>query len=328
MSVDRIYERHIDEVIVQRLRSDDVFAGKILGLFGILDKDSVVSVSRQTRHRDASGTIDVDIRCKSGRRFIIENKIDAGYSVTRHGDGQPERYLRTVSAYREAGQQVSSVLIAPRKYLQSSKSACIFEYQVEYEQIVDWLSGDHRFFVERAIAQAELPYEPLENIRTGEFFSAYRAMVMERFPILILKTEPNSKGIRPDDSRTIYFDVKKTLAFHGDLPVPRMSLQCLDQSVASASVKIMIGGWGRFCSSIPACESLKDLGAYLRPAGRSLGIVIDTPRLETQQSLAEQLDKVVEGLEAALRLQHWWEHNANVLRQWQVIVEAASGRSR
>lgn len=328
MTTDRIYERDTDEVFVRRLRSDNAFAGKVLNLLGTSSTDSIVSVGRQTRHRDTSGTIDVDIRCKSGQRFIIENKIDAGYSVTRNGDGQPQRYLRTVNAYREVGQQVSSVLIAPRKYIRSSRSASVFEYQVEYEKIIDFLSGDDRLCLERAIAQAELPYEPLENIRTGEFFSAYRAVVRERFPILVVKKEPNSKGVRPDASRTIYFDVKKTLALHDDLPVPRMSLQCLDQSATSASVKIMIGDWGRFCQSIPACESLEDQGAYLRPAGRSLGIVIDTPRLRTQHSLVEQLDEVVEGLEAALRLQHWWKHSAHVLRQWQVIVEAASGRSR
>ena len=48
------------------------------------------------------------------------------------------------------------------------------------------------------------------------------------------------------------------------------------------------------------------IGAYLRPAGQSLGCVIDTPRLDTQRPLQAQLSDVDAGLAAADRLRSWW----------------------
>ena len=63
----------------------------------------------------------------------------------------------------------------------------------------------------------------------------------------------------------------------------------------------------------------------LRAAGRSLGVVIDTPRLETQQPLSVQVAEVVEGLEAALRLQSWWNESEEQLRVWACQVSCPSG---
>ena len=52
--------------------------------------------------------------------------------------------------------------------------------------------------------------------------------------------------------------------------------------------------------------SLEAIGGYARPAGRSLGLVIDTPQLDTQMPLEAQVAEVEEGLEAARRLAGWW----------------------
>ena len=45
---------------------------------------------------------------------------------------------------------------------------------------------------------------------------------------------------------------------------------------------------------------------YLCPAGQSLGCVIDTPQLDTQVSLAAQIDEAEMGLKAADQLARWW----------------------
>jgi hypothetical protein len=117
-------------------------------------------------------------------------------------------------------------------------------------------------------------------------------------------------------SRTIYFDVPRTLRLHTDVPRPRMSLQCWDSGAASASVKIMLGNGAALADRLSVPQSLRDIGGYLRPAGRSLGIVVDTPRLDTQRPFDEQADDVTEALEAAVRLQGWWNENDDTLRQW------------
>lgn len=67
-------------------------------------------------------------------------------------------------------------------------------------------------------------------------------------------------------------------------------------------------GWGARAGSIPVPASLAEIGGYIRPAGRSLGLVIDTPQLDTQVAAVE------EGLEAARRLARWWNHHADTLK--------------
>jgi hypothetical protein len=87
----------------------------------------------------------------------------------------------------------------------------------------------------------------------------------------------------------------------------------------------MIGGWGYFSRRMLAPSSLADIGGYLRPAGRSLAIVIDTLRLDTKRPLFGQIEAVVEGLEAALRLQSWWNANHQVLLGWLATYRQAAG---
>lgn len=139
-----------------------------------------------------------------------------------------------------------------------------------------------------------------------------------------MKHDPNDGGLRPHASRTIYFDVPRTLHFHAGVPRPRMSLQCWDSDAPSASVKIMLGNGSAVADRLIAPQSLADIGGYLRPAGRSLGIVIDTPRLDTQRPFQEQADDVVEALEAALRLQRWWNENGETLRGWTKFFSAVT----
>lgn len=316
----RIYEKDTDAVLIRRLRSDLRFAAAFADA-AQRTGDSIVRVRGQTKHLGASGTVDIELLFASNFRLFVENKIDAGYSITRLGDGQPDRYRRTVAQCRNAGEAAASLLVAPSRYLLASRFSSAFDFRLEYETLVPFLEGADRGLIETAILQAETPYEPVPNMRTGDFFGAYRSLVLDRFPDLHVKPDPNSNGIRPDHSRTIYFDVKRTLTDHAGVPRPRMSLQCWDKDARAASVKIMIGGWGRLHTIFPRHPSLDDVGAYLRPAGRSLGIVIDTPRLNTQRPLLGQIEAVVEGLEAALRLQGWWNSNSDVLREWNAVAE-------
>ncbi len=58
------------------------------------------------------------------------------------------------------------------------------------------------------------------------------------------------------------------------------------------------------------------MGGYIRPAGKSLGLVIDTPSLDTQQPFASQLAEVEGGLESAQRLAGWWNEHGGALARW------------
>jgi hypothetical protein len=104
-----------------------------------------------------------------------------------------------------------------------------------------------------------------------------------------------------------------------------MSLQCWDKAARSASVKIMLRNGAAFVDQLSVPQSLTDSGGYLRPANRSLGIVIDTPRLDPQRPFEEQADDIIEALDATLRLQHWWNENCDILLQWTKVISSFGG---
>lgn len=320
MLTSRVYERDTDALFLRILRDRPEIALALAELSTSHRPTSAPDISGQVRHAAGTGSIDIVVRFRDGPLLLIENKIDAAYSITRNGQGQPQRYQKSVATFRETGAEAVSVLLAPARYISSSRLADLFDARIAYEKLIDFVEDNDRALLDAAILQAAAPYEPVSNAHATEFFAAVRQLIAEHFPDLVMKHDPNDGGIRPDASRTIYFDVKRTLRLHVGVPRPRMSLQCWDSAEPSASVKIMLPDRAALAKRAIPPLSLADIGGYLRSAGRSLGIVIDTPRLDTQKPFDEQADNVVEALEAALRLQKWWNESSSVLREWEEVA--------
>ena len=310
----RIYERDIDALFAAALDRSADFRDLFLERAGTTGTLADVHPQRPHHGVGHRGTIDLELRMIDGSLLLVENKIDAGYSVTRSGDPQPDRYEASVAALRARGIDAASILLAPEIYLNGSRHAHRFDRRVSYESLRPALTGDDLVLLEAAILQAATPYDPVPNASSAAFFAEYEAFARRHFPALAVKLNPNGNGVRPTGSRTIYFDVPKTLRAWEGLPSPRMSLQCRDSAAPSASVKIMLGGWGM--RTIPAPPGLSAAGGYIRPAGRSLGLVIDTPQLDTQMPFEAQLAEVEEGLDAAARLAEWWNRQGDALQAW------------
>jgi len=304
----RIYERQTDAVFAAALTGNPEFARSFLNAVDGRPELQVTNVKVQTPHRGEGhrGTIDLEVTRADGSILLIENKIDAGYSVTRTGDPQPDRYRASVAALRHRGNRAASVLLAPEVYLLGTRHRAAFDHHVSYEVLRDSLRDADLLLVEAAILQAATPYDPIPNLSSAAFFADYQTFAQEFFPDLVIKRNPNGNGVRPTGSRTIYFDVPRTLRTWPRLPRPKMSLQCRDSAAPSASVKIMLGDWAMQAKKFNIPVSLEAIGGYARPAGRSLGLVIDTPQLDTQMPLEAQVAEVEEGLEAARRLAGWW----------------------
>lgn len=100
----RISEAEIDDVLGQALTRSPEIASRFLSTF--LPEGHKLrfdGICRQIAHFESDGTIDLDITLSDGMRLLVENKIDAGWSVTRRGEAQPERYRRSVAALTERG---------------------------------------------------------------------------------------------------------------------------------------------------------------------------------------------------------------------------------
>ena len=309
----RIYERQTDALFLTAFTKNPAFAAAFLEAIDAIPGNRVRSVASQTRHRGTghAGTIDLEITRQDGSILLVENKIDAGYSVTRVGDPQPDRYRASVAALRASGRSAASVLLAPDVYLRGTRHGAAFDHQISYEALRPAFHGDDLALLDAAILQAVTPYDPEPNTSSAAFFAAYLDFARQHFPELVIKRNPNGNGVRPTGSNTIYFDVPKTLRDWAHLPRPRMSLQCRDSAAPSASVKIMLGGWAARAQTMSAPDSFVETGGYIRPAGRSLGLVIDTPQLDTQMPLDAQVPVVEEGLDAARRLTAWWNRHAD-----------------
>ena len=311
----RIYERQTDAVFADALTGNPEFARSFLNAVDGRPELQVTNVRVQTPHRGEGhrGTIDLEVTRADGSILLIENKIDAGYSVTRTGDPQPDRYKASVAALRHRGNRASSVLLAPEVYLLGTRHRAAFDHHVSYEILRNGLKGNDRSLVDAAILQAATPYDPVPNPSSAAFFADYQIFAQKFFPELVIKRNPNGNGVRPTGSRTVYFDVPRTLRTWPALPRPKMSLQCRDSAAPSASVKIMLGDMAAQARGVKIPASLEAIGGYARPAGRSLGLVIDTPQLDTQMPLKAQVAEVEEGLEAARRLAEWWNrHGASL----------------
>ena len=307
----RIREARIDALFAKHLLRPK-FCTAFLDLVGL--SGECVQVSAQHAHPVGGGTIDLWLGLSTGIVILLENKIDAAWSVTGAGEDQPYRYRASVEKLAELGTEAKSLLLAPQIYLRSSRMAASFNLNVAYEDCLVWMEGEDRILLSAAIDQAMQPYEPEPDAPTSDFFASFRAHVGQYWPQLTLKREPNGGGVRPTGSHTIYFDVPQTLRHQPHLPKPRMSLQAWDSGASSPSVKIMLGRFADSAKNLSVPRSLKAIDGYFRPAGGSLGIVVDTPRLDPRWPFLSQIAQVETGLGAAQMLRDWWNDYAGEIQ--------------
>lgn len=306
----RIYEYQIDAEIVAALKNP-ISAANILARLGC-DGATVSNVLSQAPHTGSSGTIDVVAVLSDGTHLLIENKIDAAYSLNRDQLTQPERYRKSTGQLNANGTPAVAVLIAPERYLASTRLLADFDRSLSYEALAELLAKDARALVIEAARQAALPYEPVPseaNIRT---FEAIYRLQEARFPELVLK----GNRVRPRESVTIYVDVLKTLRAYPGVPKPSMSVQ-----LRQTGAKIMLPRLALAAEHLEPSQSMAAMGASFSRAGRSLGIRLPTDQIDVDQPFEKQADAAHRALEALDTLRHWWNsHPAEV----QAIADQAN----
>ena len=290
-----------------------------------------VTVARQERHANATGTADLVVRywlkTSCVAMLLIENKIDAGFTPN-----QPARYAASRDAHIASGVAplVATLLVAPSIYLAGSKLAVGFDAVLPYENLLQIVTGNDRKLVEVAIDRAASPYEPLPVQAVMDFFAGYAELARQAAPDLVLKRNPNSADARPESSRTIYFDTKRSgfasydfLLKEGRPASLRVSHQCWDSGAPNPSVKTMLVGWAchlPFATPILSV-ALRESGVYLRAAGRSLALVLDTQRLNNLRPITGQEALILDALAKLQRLRETWNALRDPLLECATILE-------
>lgn len=317
----KVLEKDIDKILIGRFSSDKKFCEKFLTLIPQFAGKNIfdsLTVKGQAPHCGATGTIDIFLNIFNAQKqnifvLLLENKLDSSFTPN-----QPERYAASATALSKGSRPALAVLCAPQNYIERSKHTKPFNVLISYECISDLLDGDDRVLILDAIRRFEMPYEPDPVPQVMEFFRGYEQLAATHFPELVIKKNPNTKGERPEASRTIYFVTARTLPRYDFLPTLRFSHQCWDSNAPSPSVKVMFADWGNCETALRkfAADDLANTPFYLRKAGRSLGLVHDTPRLNNMKPVGVQDNAVLEGLRAASKIRAWMFANETVLKKW------------
>lgn len=329
-----VTESSLDAVLERLLLSDHNAAALFLGTAarrGIGVAADRVTVVRQVRHANASGTADLVVRYWSGSScvavLLVENKIDAGFTPD-----QPARYAASRDAHLVSGVApvVATLLVAPSIYLTGSKLAAGFDAVLPYESLLPIVRGGDRGLVELAIERAVSPYEPVPVPAVMDFFTGYAELARQAAPDLVLKRNPNSADARPESSRTIYFDAKRSgfasynfLLKQGRPASLRISHQCWDSGRPNPSVKAMLDGWARHLplAAPILAAALRGSGIYVRTASRSLALVIDTYRLDNTRPVTRQKTVIIDALTKLQRLRETWNGLRDPLQECARITE-------
>lgn len=330
-----IHEKDIDELIIRNLRDNKGFAKRFITAgCSIPIEFDVLRVDGQVPHYGVPGSIDIQVRlCNSSRvecgRLLVENKLNSGFTLN-----QPDRYAASATSLSKSRRPVFSVICAPSEYLEKSQNISPFNTKISYEDLASWLDSDDVDVLSQAILKFEMPYEPDPVPAVADFHDGYRELAAKIAPELIIKPNPNSSNARPEHSRTVYFDAKRSLPNYDFLPTLRFSHQCLDKAALAPSVKIMFEGWAKY-EKLLKKEGAKDLamsGLYIRRAGRretgSLGLTHDTKKMDNKKPVNQQYDAVVFGIRAATKLRAWMFVNEDVLHRWATAVAESENNEK
>lgn len=323
-----VTEAALDGVIERLLLSNRAAAAMLLDAAALDAGFDRVTIARQVRHVGATGTADLVVRYWVGSActamLLVENKIDAGFTPD-----QPARYAISRDAQRSSAPLIATLLLAPAVYLAGSKLAAGFDASASYERLLPLASGPDHELIAVAIERAESPYEPVPVAAVMDFFTGYAELARSSAPDLVLKRNPNSAGARPEASRTIYFDAARSgFASYGFLlkegrPASlRVSHQCWDSGAPNPSVKTMLDGWARHLPAVSPIltPALRGTGIYLRPAGRSLALVLDTARLDNMRAVTGQEAVILDALSKLRHLRDAWNGLEEPLRRAAALV--------
>ena len=227
--------------------------------------------------------------------LLVENKIDA--------PPQPEQAVR----YRKRGKlgqekeywdDFRTVLIAPRRYLGSSKNSGTYDIELAYEEILSYFvsrrSREPRFgykarVIQEAIDQNRRGYQPTFSKEMTAFVEAYAQEALQSAPEL--NVEPAKK--RPAGSTWIQFRPK-------GLPE---GITVFHQMTRGAVKMFWAGQAADEAVWRQQWDSRKPEGAFLELTGKSMAMSLEVPVIDPlAKPFDVQVAAVREALDAAKRL--------------------------
>lgn len=203
-------ERQCDDILVEIIRTRYEEFLKLCKSKNATELESQGALSpyveKSPPRKYSTGQTDIGFSFKQvgkDHHLLIENKVMSPFTYR-----QPERYAEEVRGINSQQNILAySLLICPQKYLVTSSHAQKFDLVLSYEDLISTFGMNAT--LERAIERCEQGWIAEEVRSVTDNFLAYISL-SEEFEKLSIKTRPTNK---PVQSRTIYFDEKKSGAF-------------------------------------------------------------------------------------------------------------------
>lgn len=294
-----IAERDIDLLVLEEFSVNDEFCDWFSArIYGASVYQNVYGAWHSVTD-GSSGESDLifAFTSQSGQRLalLIENKIDA-MPQPEQGERYKTRGRNGIqSGYWDA---FKTCLIAPERYLTSSKHTQIYDAEIAYEELFAFFSSrrfrDCRFLykakiVQEAIEQNRRGYQPEYNEPMTRFVEKYHAVAIETFPKLGMQ---DSKP-RPSGSTWVMFSpsgLSKSISFCHQL--------------TAGLVKVFFSGELNDVESIQKrYVELIDKNMAVSQTGKSISISAQVPKITPLNNTFEvEYENVTRALETLSRL--------------------------
>ena len=338
-------ERDIDLLLVEELFASNEFVewmAKKAGLPADVASSTVLHSKRRTRNRrEIDIFVDLVTIDRTRAALLIENKLDASEQPD-----QAESYREELDVVARQFAHAAMLITCPENYRhQHGEFTSKFDAVVTYEELAEYFSsrsgnsgdGERRMrfradLLDQAVQKHRRGYRPVPNEIIGDFNARYVDLLAKEAPEII-PGKTMLKPANPDESVSMIFDVRKTLAaLPNELRPTRFAHEFgRGQGHRANYVAVTFGGWG------PALKRVKDV--FSRDAAElsanfaakpptktrpNPGLVMSCPTapIDNQGDFAAQLDGIVSGIRTASRLRAWLLTNVELLRRWKAQVEA------
>jgi len=303
IAIRAIIERDIDMLLLEELASSPRFLAWFLGHAGLSCEPVLSRVGHSAI--TATGETDIELRLDvSGETVyvLLENKVDAPLQPR-----QADRYRERASRYVREGRcsRCLTGLVAPAKYLGDDPAELGFDFTVAYERLLDWYSRglsvrDPRAFkaalIRRAIKRGAVPWRPVPNERTTEFWRRYWELAKSMAPELKMPRP----GIKPETSGFVFFRpsaLRKGIQLVHKVPYGHIDIQFGGKADDVDAIRT------RYTASLAP-------GMSIEKASKSAVVRIEVPAIDMSAPFLDSEAAVREAIWAAKLLYVWYKAHA------------------
>lgn len=292
-------ERDLDLLLMEEFSATPAFLAWFLSLVELPIALDLLEVAHSVSTSNGESDLELTYTSSAGRhKILVENKVDAQFQPK-----QAERYRERAETYLKAGacDVVTTVLLAPAAYIDSSEVNCGFDRHFPLETLLSWfrespdLDARRNFkctLLSRTIERSAAGWTLVPHAACTAFWHDYWELADRLAPEL----EMPEPGEKPAGSSFIYF---RPAGLSKDVAVVH--------KVAYGNVDLQFAGLGDKIAALKAkYRDVLQPEMTIDRANKSAVVRIKVPGVDLGRPLSENRAAVEQGLTAATRLLRWY----------------------